>query len=119
VPHTLILAIPALHLLMHSLLHLTFEDARASRLVVVGDFQNVGRVNPVVRATPHHMVVVHRQFIDRHIAVCRTVDLAVVVSGHLGRIVLPTAAGRLDGPAGGDVHSINASLRVVGGRYEW
>lgn len=54
--HTLIFAVSTLHLLMHTLLHLALEDTGPGRLVVVGDLQDVGSVDPVIGATAHDMV---------------------------------------------------------------
>lgn len=45
---TLVFAVSSLHLLMDTLLDFSFKDPGTSRLVEVGDFQDVGRIDPVV-----------------------------------------------------------------------
>lgn len=41
---------------MHALLDFALEDAGSGRLVVVGDLEDVGSVDPVVGAPAHYMV---------------------------------------------------------------
>lgn len=55
-PCALILPIPTLDLLMDALLDFALEDAGSSRLIVVGDLEDVGSVDPVVGAAAHYMV---------------------------------------------------------------
>lgn len=88
---TLVFAISTLHLLVHALLHLALQDTRARRLVVVGDFEDVRRVDPVVGAPAHDVVAADIVFVHRHVAVRRAVD-ALVVGRHFGdlRVVMVT-----------------------------
>ena len=52
---TLIFAVAALDLLMHALLDLSLEDARADALLVLGGLEDMGRINPVVSPSPHNV----------------------------------------------------------------
>lgn len=63
-PGALVLAIAALDLLVHALLHFALEDAGARRLVVVGHLEDVGGVDPVVGAAAHDMVAVDIALVD-------------------------------------------------------
>jgi hypothetical protein len=66
---TLILAVATLYLLMHALLDLSLEDARADALLVLGGLEDVGRIDPVVSSPSHNMnagfgrELVHRDLI--------------------------------------------------------
>lgn len=64
-----------LHLLMNTFLDLPFQDPRSCRLVEVGNFQDMCRINPIVRPTAHDRVDTTEAFIDR--------DLVREVSGDL------------------------------------
>lgn len=72
---TLVFSVTTLDLLMNPFLHFSLEDARPSRLVEVGNFQNVGRVNPVIGATAHNMVSIDVKLVYRHLV--RTVSHSV------------------------------------------
>ena len=85
-PGALVLAIAALNLFVHAFLHLALEDARASGLVVVGDFEDVGCVDPVVGTTAHDVVAIDIAFIDRDIAIRGRVDLAIRRGGHFDHV---------------------------------
>lgn len=62
---------------MSSFLDFSFKNTCAGGLVEVGDFQDVGCVDPVVGATAHDMVALDIEFIDGHIAVSSRVDAIV------------------------------------------
>ena len=76
--HTLIFAISTLHFLVHALLHFALENAGSRRLVIVGDLEDMLRVDQVVRAAAHNMVSADIVLVHRHIAVGRAVDPLVV-----------------------------------------
>jgi hypothetical protein len=54
---TLIFSIATLDLLMEVFLYLALEDASARRLVKAGGLQDVCRVDPVVMAAAHYMLL--------------------------------------------------------------
>jgi len=64
-PCSLVLSVSALHLLVHAFLHFALEDTGSGRLVIFGDLQDVGSVDPVVGAASHDMVAVDIAFVDR------------------------------------------------------
>jgi hypothetical protein len=64
---TLILPVPALHLLVDARLHLALEDAGPRGLVIVGYLEDVGRIDPVVGAASHDMIRADGVLIDRHL----------------------------------------------------
>lgn len=47
---------------MHAFLHLPFQDPCSSRLVVVGDFQNVCGIYVGVYSPPHNMIPLAIEF---------------------------------------------------------
>lgn len=61
---TLIFSIPSLHLLVDAFLHFSLENSCPRRLVIVGHFQDVGRIDPVVGAAAHDMVGTDGVFVD-------------------------------------------------------
>ena len=61
---TLIFPVPALYLLMNPLLHLSLQDSSPRGFVVVGDFEDVGSVDPIVAAPAHDMVGWEVKLID-------------------------------------------------------
>lgn len=65
---TLVFAVSTLHFLMNPLLHLPLQDAGSRRLVEVGYFENVSRIDPVIRATAHDMIAFDIDFVDRDLA---------------------------------------------------
>lgn len=50
---------------MNTLLNFSFKNPGSSRLVEVGDFQNMGRIDPVVGAPSHDMIASDIEFVDR------------------------------------------------------
>lgn len=66
-PRALVLAVPALHLLVDALLDLALEDAGARGLVVVGDLEDVRCVDPVVGAPAHDVVAVDIALVHGHL----------------------------------------------------
>lgn len=60
---TLVFAVSSLHLLVDALLYLALKDAGSTGLVIVGDFQNVGSVDPVVGAASHAVVAFAIEFV--------------------------------------------------------
>lgn len=74
---TLVFAISSLHLLVHALLDLALENAGASRLVEVGDLQDVGCIDPVVGAAAHNMVAGNIELVDGDLRAAMMSALAV------------------------------------------
>ena len=64
---TLVFSIPALHLLVDAFLHLSLENSCPRGLVIVGHFQDVCRIDPVVGAAAHDMVGSDGVFVDRYL----------------------------------------------------
>lgn len=64
---TLVFAVSTLHFLMNPLLHLPLQDTGSRRLVEVGYFKDMRRIDPVIRATAHDMVAFDIDFVDRHL----------------------------------------------------
>ena len=64
------------------LLHLPLQNAGAGGFVLSSDLQDMRRVDPVVLAAAHDMIVVDSVFIDGDVAVRCTVYLAEVVARH-------------------------------------
>jgi hypothetical protein len=62
---TLVFSISTLHLLVYTLLHLTLEDSGSTGFIVLGDFQNMGSVDPVVCSASHTMVALAIEFVYR------------------------------------------------------
>jgi hypothetical protein len=54
---------------MYPLLHLSFENASPRWFVVLGDFENVCSVDPIVGSPPHYMIAIAIVFINRHLIV--------------------------------------------------
>lgn len=77
-PCPLVLSISALHLLMHTFLDFALQDTGAGGLVVVGNFQNVCRIDPVVSATAHDMVTVDVALINRNLRYVSLLSQAVI-----------------------------------------
>jgi hypothetical protein len=78
--HTLVFAITSLDFFMYPLLHLSFKNASPGWLVVLGDFENVCSVDPIVGSPPHDMIAIAIVFIHRHLVVVSYalgVDVAV------------------------------------------
>ena len=69
ITRTLIFPIASLHLLVHSLLHLSLQNPRTSRLVVVGDLENMRSVDPVIGASSHDMIATNIEFVHRDLTV--------------------------------------------------
>lgn len=63
-PGPLILSISTLHLLMHAFLNFALENAGTGGFVVVGNLQNMRRIDPIVGATSHDMVAINIAFVD-------------------------------------------------------
>jgi hypothetical protein len=61
---TLVFAVASLHLLVHTLLYLALQNTGPARLVVVGDLEDVGSVDPVVGAAAHDVVAIDVAFVD-------------------------------------------------------
>jgi len=51
---TLVFSIPSLNLFVFTLLHFAFKDTSTLRLVKSGHFEYLRRVQPRIRAPPHH-----------------------------------------------------------------
>ena len=66
---TLVFSIPALHLLVDALLHFSLENSCPRGLVIIGHFQDVRRIDPVVGASAHDMVGSDGVFVDRYLLV--------------------------------------------------
>lgn len=49
---------------MYAFLHLTLEDPCTLGLVVVGHFEYMGSIDPVIVTATHHMVAVYVEFED-------------------------------------------------------
>lgn len=64
---TLILAVASLHLLVRAFLHFPFEYTGSSRLVVVGDLEDMCGIDPIVRTSTHYMIATDIEFIDRYL----------------------------------------------------
>ena len=64
----MVFSITALDLLMDPFLHLSFEDACPGRLVEVGNFQDMCRIDPVIGATAHDMVPFDVKLVYGHLA---------------------------------------------------
>lgn len=64
---TLIFSIPALHLLVYPLLHLSFEDPGPGRLVEVGSFEYVGRIDIIVFTATHDLLAIDKKLIHRYL----------------------------------------------------
>ena len=80
--HTLILSVTSLDLLMHTLLDFPLQNSSPSRLVIFGYFEDMCRVDPVVRPSAHDVIVVDIELIDGNITICRGVDLAGIIFRH-------------------------------------
>lgn len=52
---TLIFAITSLYLLVHVLLHISFQDSRTCGLIKTSSFQDVSRIDPVIMPSSHNM----------------------------------------------------------------
>jgi hypothetical protein len=52
---TLILSIPALNLLMHTLLHLALQNPSADALFIPGSLEDMSCVDPVIRPPSHNV----------------------------------------------------------------
>ncbi len=50
---------------MYAFLHLTLQDPCTLRLVVVGYFEYVGSIDPVIVTATHHMVAVYIELENR------------------------------------------------------
>lgn len=72
---TLIFAVSALYLLMHSFLNLTLQYTSSCWLVVSGDLEDVRGIDPVIAPAPHASYSAGLELVDGDIAVGRRVDL--------------------------------------------
>lgn len=52
---------------MDTFLHLAFKNACPRRLVKTGYFQDMSRIDPVVRSPSHHTFAIDLVLIDRHL----------------------------------------------------
>lgn len=50
---------------MYAFLHLTLQNPRTLGLVVVGYFEYMGSINPVIVTATHHVVAVYIEFENR------------------------------------------------------
>jgi len=62
---TLVFSISTLHLFVYTFLHLTLENPGPARFIVLGDFQDMGSVDPVVCSASHTMVAFAVEFVYR------------------------------------------------------
>ena len=53
---TLIFPISALYFFVHTFLHFSLEDSSSSWFIVIGDLQDMRRVDPIVGPTTHDVV---------------------------------------------------------------
>lgn len=67
--HTLVFSIPALNLLVCALLHLSFEDSCARRLVEFRNLQDVCGIDPVVDPSSHDMITGDIELVNWYLAV--------------------------------------------------
>ena len=66
-PSTLVFAIATLNLFMHTLLHLALEDSGSGGLVIVGYFEDVRCIDPIISPPAHDMVAVDIALIHRNL----------------------------------------------------
>ena len=64
---TLIFAVAALDFFMNAFLHFALEDPSSSWFVEAGNFQDMGSIDPIVRAPSHHMISIEFELIHRHL----------------------------------------------------
>lgn len=50
---------------MDPFLYLALENTGSCRLVETGNFEDMGGIDPIIRASSHHTVRVYLEFIDR------------------------------------------------------
>lgn len=67
---TLVFSVSTLHLLVYTLLHLALEDSSPTGLIVFGDFQYMGSINPVVCSASHTMIALAIELVDRDLGKC-------------------------------------------------
>jgi hypothetical protein len=63
-PGPLVLSVAALHFFVYAFLDFALEDSGPGRLVEVGDFEDVGRIDPVVGAAAHDVVAGDVELVD-------------------------------------------------------
>jgi hypothetical protein len=63
-PGPLVLSVPALHFFVYAFLDFALEDSGTGRLVEVGDFEDVGRIDPVVGTAAHDVVAGDIELVD-------------------------------------------------------
>jgi len=68
---TLVFSVSTLHLLVDTLLHLALKDSGPTGFVVLGDFQDVGSVDPVVCSASHTVVALAIELVDRYLCMCQ------------------------------------------------
>ena len=67
--YTLIFAISALYLLVHSLLDFSLKNPSSRRLVKIRNFQYVCGIDPVIGPSSHYLVSIGIEFVYRHLEV--------------------------------------------------
>lgn len=65
--HTLIFAITALDFLMHSLLHLSFQNSSSCRLIEPGCFEDMCCIDPIILSPSHHTITFDLEFKHRNL----------------------------------------------------
>ena len=70
----MVLAVAALDLFVDALLDLALEDTGTGGLVVVGNLEDMGSIDPVVSTTAHDMVSCDIELVDRHLLGSTTAD---------------------------------------------